>query len=247
MPSDRWSRRPPRLRTRRRRLHPSRPGGPEALSTSSRPWPKGCPARSIPNTSRDDLAALYGRSAVLVHAAGYGVDPDEFPESLEHFGITPVEASSFGCIPVVYGQGGPLDVIDVLGCDTDVPDDRRLRSRRRATAQRLRCLVGTQRTRAREVSGLLAGRLSGPHRSGVARSRRLTRQRKAGDVERCSQRVHPGRIDITRPSRMSDSDTMQRSRPSLRMTSRNTSAPPKMTSSRPGGIAGRAARVATRS
>ena len=68
---------------------------------------EGLPCTFHPNVARDDLAALYERSAVLVHAAGYGVDPDEFPESLEHFGITPVEASSFGCIPVVYGQGGP--------------------------------------------------------------------------------------------------------------------------------------------
>jgi O-antigen biosynthesis protein len=79
---------------------------------------EGLPCTFHPNVARDDLAALYGRSAVLVHAAGYGVDPDEFPESLEHFGITPVEASSFGCIPVVYGQGGPRDVIEVLGSDT---------------------------------------------------------------------------------------------------------------------------------
>jgi glycosyltransferase involved in cell wall biosynthesis len=71
-----------------------------------------------PNVARSDLAALYGRSAVLVHAAGFGVDPDEFPETLEHFGITPVEAASFGCIPVVYGQGGPKEVVNVLGCDT---------------------------------------------------------------------------------------------------------------------------------
>ena len=55
---------------------------------------------------------------MLVHAAGFGVDPDEFPETLEHFGITPVEAASFGCIPVVYGQGGPKEVVSVLGCDT---------------------------------------------------------------------------------------------------------------------------------
>ena len=79
---------------------------------------EGLPCTFHPNVARADLAALYGRSAVLVHAAGYGVDPDEFPESLEHFGITPVEASSFGCIPVVYGQGGPRDVIEVLGSDT---------------------------------------------------------------------------------------------------------------------------------
>lgn len=71
-----------------------------------------------PNISRNDLAALYERSAVLIHAAGFGVDAEEFPERLEHFGITPIEAASFGCIPVVYGQGGPREVVRVLGCDT---------------------------------------------------------------------------------------------------------------------------------
>ena len=55
---------------------------------------------------------------MLIHAAGFGVDPDEFPETLEHFGITPIEAASFGCIPVVYGQGGPRELSRQLGCDT---------------------------------------------------------------------------------------------------------------------------------
>ena len=76
------------------------------------------PCTFYPNIGRHELAALYGRSAVLIHAAGFGVDPDEFPEALEHFGITPIEAACFGCIPVVYGQGGPRDVIRTLGCDT---------------------------------------------------------------------------------------------------------------------------------
>ena len=55
---------------------------------------------------------------MLIHAAGFGVDADEFPERLEHFGITPIEAASFGCIPVVYGQGGPREVVHTLGCET---------------------------------------------------------------------------------------------------------------------------------
>ncbi len=71
-----------------------------------------------PNIGRADLGRLYEHSAVLIHAAGFGVDPDEFPERLEHFGITPIEAASFGCIPVVYGAGGPLEVVRKLGCDT---------------------------------------------------------------------------------------------------------------------------------
>jgi glycosyltransferase involved in cell wall biosynthesis len=71
-----------------------------------------------PNIARAELAKLYERSAVLIHATGFGVDDEEFPEKLEHWGITPLEAASFGCIPVVYGRGGPREVVEVLGCDT---------------------------------------------------------------------------------------------------------------------------------
>ena len=79
---------------------------------------QGLDCTFYPNIGRADLAALYERSAVLLHAAGFGVDADQFPERLEHFGITPIEAASFGCIPVVYGQGGPRDVVRTLGSDT---------------------------------------------------------------------------------------------------------------------------------
>ena len=79
---------------------------------------RGLNCTFYPNIGRAELAELYGRSAVLIHAAGFGVDADDFPERLEHFGITPIEAASFGCIPVVYGQGGPREVVRTLGCDT---------------------------------------------------------------------------------------------------------------------------------
>ena len=97
-------------------IHPS-PEGRERFQ-ELQAMASGLPCTFFPNIGRTDLAALYGRSAVLIHAAGYGVDIDEFPQSLEHFGITPVEAASFGCIPVVFGQGGPLEVIRALGADT---------------------------------------------------------------------------------------------------------------------------------
>jgi O-antigen biosynthesis protein len=97
-------------------IHPS-PAG-RARFYELQQLAEGLPCTLYPNIGRRDLATLYGRSAVLIHAAGFGVDPDEFPEALEHFGITPIEAASFGCIPVVYGQGGPREVIRTLGCDT---------------------------------------------------------------------------------------------------------------------------------
>ena len=71
-----------------------------------------------PNVGRSTLMDLYARSAVLIHATGYEVDPLDFPERLEHFGIVPVEAASFGCIPVVYQAGGLTEVMEMLGCPT---------------------------------------------------------------------------------------------------------------------------------
>ncbi len=97
-------------------IHPSPEG--RRRFQELRDMAQGLDCTFFPNASRSSLMSLYEQSAVLVHAAGFGVDPDEFPETLEHFGITPVEAASFGCIPVVYGQGGPREVVNVLGCDT---------------------------------------------------------------------------------------------------------------------------------
>ncbi len=97
-------------------IHPSPEG--RARFHELQSLAKGLNCSFYPNIGRADLAALYGRSAVLIHAAGFGVDADEFPERLEHFGITPIEAASFGCIPVVYGQGGPREVVRTLGCET---------------------------------------------------------------------------------------------------------------------------------
>jgi hypothetical protein len=81
--------------------------------------------RFFPNASRERLIEEYGRSAILLHATGYGIDPLAFPEQLEHFGIVPVEAAGLGCIPVVYGQAGPAEVMRLLGSDTtfdSIPD-----------------------------------------------------------------------------------------------------------------------------
>jgi O-antigen biosynthesis protein len=78
----------------------------------------GLNCRFYPNASRQQVEQLYANSAVLVHAAGFGLDPLEFPERLEHFGIAPVEAASMGCIPVVYGEGGPAEVMALLRADT---------------------------------------------------------------------------------------------------------------------------------
>ena len=54
---------------------------------------------------------LYAASSVYWHSSGLGVDPLLEPERCEHFGITPIEAMSYGTIPVVVGHGGPAATV----------------------------------------------------------------------------------------------------------------------------------------
>lgn len=64
-----------------------------------------------PNISHPDLSALYSRSKIYWHAAGYQVDEQKNPELTEHFGITTVEAISAGCIPLVVPYGGQKEIV----------------------------------------------------------------------------------------------------------------------------------------
>lgn len=62
-----------------------------------------------PNAAPNLLEDLYQRSALFWHAAGYG---EATPERYEHFGITTVEAMAHGCVPVVIGLGGQLEIVE---------------------------------------------------------------------------------------------------------------------------------------
>lgn len=57
------------------------------------------------------LKELYGKSRIFWSASGYGEDEIKFPEKVEHFGMTVVEAMSAGCIPVVYNAGGHKEIV----------------------------------------------------------------------------------------------------------------------------------------
>ena len=63
------------------------------------------------NASRSDLVALYERSSLLWHGAGFGIDPDREPEQLEHFGIAVAEGLAYGAVPMVVGTGGPAEIV----------------------------------------------------------------------------------------------------------------------------------------
>ena len=65
----------------------------------------------LPNQPFSSLTKLYARAKIYWHAAGFGEDEKTHPENFEHFGITPVEAMTADCIPVVFNGGGLPEII----------------------------------------------------------------------------------------------------------------------------------------
>jgi len=51
------------------------------------------------------------QASIYWHAAGFGSDLALHPDRAEHFGIAPIEAMSAGAVPVVFGAGGPAEVV----------------------------------------------------------------------------------------------------------------------------------------
>lgn len=62
------------------------------------------------NASQATLNELYGKARLFWHATGYGRGEDA-PEKAEHFGITTIEAMSFGCVPLAYNDGGQTEIV----------------------------------------------------------------------------------------------------------------------------------------
>jgi glycosyltransferase involved in cell wall biosynthesis len=73
---------------------------------------EGLPVVLHPNVDFEELRQLYSQATLYWHATGYGENEARHPEKLEHFGITPVEAMAAGCVPIVYGKGGPAEIVE---------------------------------------------------------------------------------------------------------------------------------------
>lgn len=72
---------------------------------------KAYPIFIHPDIKRTNLESLYRESSIFWHAAGYGIDDRRYPDLLEHFGISTVEAMSAGCIPLVIAKGGQKEIV----------------------------------------------------------------------------------------------------------------------------------------
>lgn len=72
----------------------------------------GFPIKILKNISLSEIQALYRKSTIYWHAAGYNEDIHTHPERAEHFGISTVEAMSYGSIPIVYDAGGQKEIVE---------------------------------------------------------------------------------------------------------------------------------------
>ena len=68
----------------------------------------------IVNASIEEIAQLYEKGSIYIHASGYGHDMTSRPENFEHFGMTVAEAVLNGCFPIVYNAAGPREIVSML-------------------------------------------------------------------------------------------------------------------------------------
>lgn len=72
---------------------------------------EGYPVFFHHDVSHEELAHLYQSSSLFWHAAGLGVDEEQEPQRVEHFGMTAIEAMAHGCIPLVTNKGGLKETV----------------------------------------------------------------------------------------------------------------------------------------
>ena len=72
---------------------------------------EGYPICIHKNAALGELNQLYAQSKLFWHATGLGEREDRAPERFEHFGITTVEAMSAGCVPIVIGKAGQIEIV----------------------------------------------------------------------------------------------------------------------------------------
>lgn len=71
------------------------------------------------NVSRQEIVDLYLQSKIYWHAAGFNENKKKNPIKFEHFGITPIEALSAGCTPILYNGGGLPETTKIVGLNPD--------------------------------------------------------------------------------------------------------------------------------
>ena len=73
---------------------------------------RGYAIKIVENSPIEKLRNLYGHASIYWHATGFGEDEYKNPERMEHFGISTVEASAGGAVPVVIKKGGQKEIVE---------------------------------------------------------------------------------------------------------------------------------------
>jgi glycosyltransferase involved in cell wall biosynthesis len=63
------------------------------------------------NVDREIVDQTLSQASIYWHGAGYDEDELTHPDRLEHFGISVVEAMAAGAVPLVFGAGGPAEIV----------------------------------------------------------------------------------------------------------------------------------------
>lgn len=69
------------------------------------------------NVSGKEVEEVYLKSKIYWHATGFGEDSHDQPIRFEHFGISPIEAISAKCIPILFKGGGLPEIINKTNLD----------------------------------------------------------------------------------------------------------------------------------
>lgn len=75
---------------------------------------QGHPIHVHVNVPLSEVNHLYQKGKIFWHATGLDEESDMFPDKMEHFGITTVEAMSNGLVPVVINKGGQTEIVTHL-------------------------------------------------------------------------------------------------------------------------------------
>jgi glycosyltransferase involved in cell wall biosynthesis len=73
---------------------------------------KGFPITLHINAPFIEVMQYYREAKIFWHATGCDRDENIEPDKMEHFGITTVEAMSFGAVPIVVNKGGQKEIVE---------------------------------------------------------------------------------------------------------------------------------------
>jgi glycosyltransferase involved in cell wall biosynthesis len=106
---------------------------------------EGLPVEIHPNAPRRLVERLLDEASIFWSATGLGESEAKAPWSMEHFGMTTVEAMAGGCVPIVIDRAGQREIVrdGVDGFRWSTPDELGRRTEQVAHDETLRARLAT--------------------------------------------------------------------------------------------------------